>query len=65
MEATSVVFDRDGQPTHAILALLTPDGRRMLATTGDVDVALGMTKDAWEGRRVRTATADGVNTLVT
>ena len=65
VEATSVVFDRDAQPTHAILSLLIGDGRRALATSEDVDVALDMTNDAWEGRRVRTSTAEGVNTLVT
>jgi acetyl-CoA C-acetyltransferase len=65
VEATSVVFDRDGRPTRALLALLTADGRRALATSDDIDVALDMTKNAWEGRCVRTSTADGVNTLVT
>ena len=65
VEATSVVFDRSGQPTHAILALLTTEGRRALATSDDIDAARDMTQDAWEGRRVRISSAGEVNTLVT
>jgi len=53
IEATTVVVDRDGAPTHAILAALTPDGRRALATSTDADVAGAMIDEAWEGRVVQ------------
>lgn len=53
LEATSVAFERDGTPSLAIVTALTSDGRRALASTGEADLALALTDDAWEGRTVR------------
>jgi len=63
VEATSVVFDRDGTPNLAIIAALTPDGRRALANTRDHDAMQSMCADAWEGTTVRVRSDDGANTL--
>jgi acetyl-CoA C-acetyltransferase len=65
IEATSVVFDRDGTPTVAIIALLTADGRRVLANTRAADVMTSMTAEPWEGRAARTISDGTVNTLET
>ena len=63
VEATAVVFEREGAPAVAIVSTITPDGRRALANTRDADVMRDMTEKAWEGRRV-TLRADGtVNTV--
>lgn len=64
VEATSVVFDRDRQPTIAILSTLTPDGRRALANARDVDVMIDMTEHAWEGRTVRLSTDGDTNEVI-
>jgi acetyl-CoA C-acetyltransferase len=64
VEATSVAYDRDGEPTIAILSVLTPDGRRALANSTDADVLRAMTDDAWEGRRVTLRPAGDTNELV-
>jgi acetyl-CoA C-acetyltransferase len=53
LEASSVFFERDGTPALAVVTALTPDGRRALANTSDVDVMDAMTREAWEGRAVR------------
>lgn len=63
VEATSVIFERNGQPNVAIVAALTPDGRRALANVHDRDTMLDMTEQAWEGRRV-TLTTDGTTNSV-
>jgi hypothetical protein len=60
IEATSVVMDRDGRPTVAIVAGLRPDGTRGLANSRDADVMDAMTRDAWEGRVV-TVSHDGTS----
>ena len=65
VEATSVVFERDGAPAVAVLSLLTDDGRRILANTRDTDAMTSMTTEAWEGRRVRITNDGTVNSLVT
>jgi acetyl-CoA C-acetyltransferase len=52
IEATSVVMERDGSPSVAIVAGLLPDGRRGLANSRDPDVMTAMTREAWEGRTV-------------
>ncbi len=52
IEATSVLFERDGTPSLAVLAGLTPDGRRALANTRDADAMGAMTSQPWEGRTV-------------
>jgi acetyl-CoA C-acetyltransferase len=63
VEATSVAFSREGSPDHAIVAGLTPDGRRALATTRDPDLLAAMVEDPWEGRCVRLRTDDDANTV--
>lgn len=64
VEATSVAFDRDGTPTIAIIAALTPDGRRALANTADTDTMLAMCAEPWEGRTVRLRADGDTNLLV-
>jgi acetyl-CoA C-acetyltransferase len=63
IEATAVVYDREGAPAVAIVSTLTPDGRRALANTRDAAVMLEMTEKAWEGRTVELRTDGTVNTL--
>jgi len=63
VEATAVVFEREGGPAVAIVSTLTPDGRRALANTRDASAMQDMTEKAWEGRRVTIHTDDTVNTL--
>jgi acetyl-CoA C-acetyltransferase len=65
VEATAVVFERDGAPSVAIVSTLTPDGRRALANTRDPSALQDMTEKAWEGRRVALRTDGTVNTLDT
>jgi acetyl-CoA C-acetyltransferase len=64
IEATSVVMDRDGTPTVAIVAGLLPDGTRGLANSRDTDVMTAMTHDGWEGRVVSVANDGTSNHLV-
>ncbi len=61
VEATSVLVERDGTPSLAILSTLTPDGRRALANSRDVDLLTDMTRDAWEGREVTLQTDGATN----
>ena len=63
VEATAVVFEREGGPAVAIMSTITPDGRRALANTRDAAVMQDMTEKAWEGRRVALDTDGTVNTL--
>ena len=63
VEATAVVVERDGTPSLGIVAARTPDGRRALANTRDVDTLRDMTATAWEGRSVRLRAEDGTNQL--
>ena len=63
VEATSVVFERDGSPSVAIVAALTPDGRRALANTREYDVMLAMTEEPWEGRTVPLTTDGSTNSI--
>jgi acetyl-CoA C-acetyltransferase len=65
VEATAVVFEREGAPAVAIVSTLTPDGRRALANTRDPDVMQDVTEKAWEGRQVSLRSDDIVNTLGT
>jgi len=58
IEATAVIFDRDGAPSAAILAAITPDGRRAMANSHDVETMTEMTRTPWEGRTVE-LTSDG------
>lgn len=63
VEATSVIFDRDGTPNIGIVSALTPDGERALANTRDQDLMQSMCTDAWEGTTVRLRSDDGTNTV--
>jgi acetyl-CoA C-acetyltransferase len=60
IEATSVVMERDGTPTVAIVAGLLPDGTRGLANSRDAGVMTAMTREGWEGRVV-TVSNDGTS----
>jgi acetyl-CoA C-acetyltransferase len=61
VEATSVLFERDGSPSLAILSGLAPDGRRVLANAREADVMVAMTSEPWEGRRVPVETDGATN----
>jgi acetyl-CoA C-acetyltransferase len=61
VEATSVIYERDGVPSLGIVAGLTPDGRRALANTRDGDVMVSMTVEPWEGRTVPVVTDGSTN----
>lgn len=63
VEATSVPFDRAGAPTRAIVAGLTPDGRRTFANTTDPDAMRAITTDGWEGRTAELVTDGATNTV--
>jgi acetyl-CoA C-acetyltransferase len=63
VEATSVVFERGGSASVAIVAALTADGRRALANIRDPDAMRSMTEEAWEGRAV-TLRTDGTTNEV-
>jgi len=64
VEATSVLVERDGTPSLAIVSLLTPDDGRALANTRDADALTSMIKQAWEGRSVGVRSAADTNELV-
>ncbi len=63
VEATSVAFERDGNPSVAIVSALLDDGRRALANTRDPDVLDAMTREAWEGRSVKITNDGSTNQL--
>ncbi|MBA2325425.1 MAG: acetyl-CoA acetyltransferase [Actinobacteria bacterium] len=63
VEAMSVVIERDGSPSLAIVSLLTPPGARVLANSREPDVMQAMTGEAWEGRTVRVRTDGAANEL--
>jgi acetyl-CoA C-acetyltransferase len=63
VEATAVVFEREGAPVVAIVSTITPDGRRALANTRDAAVMQDMTEKAWEGQWVALRTDGTINTL--
>lgn len=58
VEATSVVFDRDGSTNLGIISALVDDGRRALAISHDRDYLDSMCAEAWEGREI-TVRSDG------
>jgi acetyl-CoA C-acetyltransferase len=64
VEATSVIFERDGSPSLGIITALTPTGDRALANSRDKDALQSMCAEPWEGRTVRLRSDDGTNTLV-
>ena len=63
VEATSVMFERDGVPSLAILTALTGDGRRALAITRDRVAMDAMCEEPWEGTTVRIGNDGSSNTL--
>jgi acetyl-CoA C-acetyltransferase len=63
VEATSVIFERDGTPSLALLSTLTPDGHRALANTRDEAALASMCEEAWEGTTVELANDGSTNTL--
>jgi acetyl-CoA C-acetyltransferase len=64
VEATTVQYSRDGDPTLGVLATLTPDGRRALANTTDPSALVSMTTEEWVGRSVQLGTDGTVNRLL-
>ncbi len=64
VEATAVVMERHGEPSHAILVVRTPSGARTMAVARDQDIAASMVREAWEGRPVTLRRNDDVNELV-
>jgi acetyl-CoA C-acetyltransferase len=50
IESYTVMHERDGSMTNAIVACLTPDGRRTWAGSTDADVMKAMTSDDLVGR---------------
>jgi len=63
VEATAVVHERDGTPSVAIVAGLTPDGRRALANSHDPATLRSMCEEPWEGRTVAVTTDGTRNSL--
>jgi acetyl-CoA C-acetyltransferase len=61
IEATAVPFDRDGNPTMAIVTALCDDGTRVWANVHDNDAMLSMTTAPWEGRVATIAAGDHAN----
>ncbi|MEX1009232.1 MAG: acetyl-CoA acetyltransferase [Acidimicrobiia bacterium] len=49
----TVVHDRRGSPERAIIVATTPDGRRCVAASTDLDLAAAMLTDEWVGRDVQ------------
>jgi acetyl-CoA C-acetyltransferase len=63
VEATAVQYGREGDPALAVLAALTPDGRRALATSTDPSVMASMTTEEWAGRLVELTSNGSLNRL--
>ncbi len=63
IEATSVAIDRDTNPTVAIIAGRTPDGKRAIANSTDADAMRSMCETPWEGRSVSISTRGETNAL--
>ncbi len=64
IEATSVAFERDGNPSVGIVTALTDDGRRVMANARDSDTLRDMTTSPWERRRVKITNDGTTNTIV-
>jgi acetyl-CoA C-acetyltransferase len=52
VDGYTVVHDRSGSPERAIVVATTPDGRRCVAASTDVDLCAAMVADEWVGRDV-------------
>jgi acetyl-CoA C-acetyltransferase len=63
VETTAVQYGRDGEPVLAVLAALTPDGRRALANSTDPSALASMVDEEWAGRAVELTTDGTVNPL--
>jgi acetyl-CoA C-acetyltransferase len=63
VEATSVVFERDGTPSLALMSALTPEGQRALATTRDPSAMAAMCDEPWEGTTVALQNDGTTNSL--
>jgi len=63
IEATAVAMDRVGSCSYAIVSLVAPDGRRVLAATRNPDMMTSITQEPWEGRAVTVTTDGTVNRL--
>jgi acetyl-CoA C-acetyltransferase len=63
VEATSVVFERDGTPSLALVSALTPEGQRALATTRDPSAMTSMCDEPWEGTTVALQNDGATNSL--
>jgi acetyl-CoA C-acetyltransferase len=62
LEATSVSFERDGNPSLGIITALTGDGRRAIANVRDPDLLAAFTSEAHEGRPIRLTNDGTTNT---
>ncbi len=63
VEATAVQYSREGDPAVAVLAAVTPDGRRALANSTDPSALGSMVTEEWAGRSVELITDGTVNRL--
>lgn len=63
IEATSVAFERDGNPSVGIVTALVADGCRVMANVRDIDVLVDMTTSPWEGQRVKVTNDGSTNTI--
>jgi acetyl-CoA C-acetyltransferase len=63
VEATSVVIERDGSPSLALITALTSDGRRALANTRNEASMRSMCEEPWEGTTVQLRNDGDSNSL--
>lgn len=63
VEATSVIFERDGVPSLGLMTALTSDGRRALANTRDYAAMASMCEQPWEGTTIELRNDGAANTL--
>ncbi len=63
VEASVVQYNREGEPALGLLATLTPDGRRALASCTDAPALQSMVSEEWAGRSVELTTDGTVNRL--
>ena len=58
-----MAVEREGRPSLAIVAGLTPNGARALANSRDTDLLQALMTEPWEGKKV-TVTNDGTTNRV-
>ena len=61
IESYTVMHERDGSPAMAIVACLTPDGRRTWANSNDVALMTAMTREEFVGRPCVLTAGGGIN----